>query len=103
MIQSFLASLFSKKIFTVSLYIIISAYVLLVWIRSADSVYTSFNGDPDSKLSDLIYGTANKPYVQRTLVPFITRSIHSILPQSSWDAPEPVSYTHLTLPTNREV
>ena len=88
MIQSFLSSLFNKKLFATVLYIIISLYIFFVWIWSADSIYTSFNGDPDSKLSDLIYGTAHKPYVNRALVPFITRSLHSIVTVNSWESIE---------------
>jgi hypothetical protein len=53
-----------------------------MWIWSADTPQTSFNGDPNSKLSDLIYGTADKPYVERILLPAFTRTVYIILPES---------------------
>lgn len=86
MISDIVKSYFQKKSFVSFLYVIVSIYVFLVWILSANTLYTSFNGDPDSKLSDLIKGTAHKPYVNRMLVPFLTRTLHSTISESSWES-----------------
>ena len=77
--------LLQKKSFVVLLYFITVAYVFGIWVWSAETVTTSFNGDPHSKLSELIYGTAFKPYVQRALLPVITRTNHQIIPTESWE------------------
>ena len=50
----------------------------------ADTTYTSFNGDPRSTLSDLIYGNAYHPFVQWALVPFLTRTVYDLAPQTLW-------------------
>lgn len=55
-----------------------------MWVWSADSPTTAINSDARSTLSDLIYGRAHKPYVQRALVPVLTRSLHNALPESLW-------------------
>ena len=54
-----------------------------IWVWSADTPGTSFAGDPNSKLSDLVTGTAHKPYVQRALLPLLTRTVLAALP-SDW-------------------
>jgi hypothetical protein len=58
-------------------------YVFAVWVWGADAVNTSFNGDPRSPLAGLIYGTANKPFVSRALVPAATRLVVGALPDSA--------------------
>ncbi len=85
MIQFSPGTLLSRKSFVVLLYFIAAAYVFGIWVWSADTPTTSFNGDPRSKLSEIVYGTAHKPYVQRVLIPIFTRSIHSVVPTSTWD------------------
>lgn len=88
MIPSSLASLLHKRSFVVLLYLVVSAYVFGVWVWSADTPTTSFNGDPVSKLSDIIYGTAHKPYVQRVLIPVVTRALHATLSSPALDSLE---------------
>lgn len=68
------------------LYLIAAAVIFVMWVWSADSPSTAINSDPRSKLSDLVYRTAHKPYVQRMLIPVITRSIHGILPRETWNS-----------------
>lgn len=63
------------------LYLAAAIIIFVMWVWSAETATTAINSDPRSKLSDLIYGTAHKPYVQRALVPLITRTIHGALPQ----------------------
>ncbi|MER3523908.1 MAG: hypothetical protein C4326_07525 [Ignavibacteria bacterium] len=74
--------------------LLLSAYVFAVWVWSAETPTTSFNGDPRSKLSDLIYGTAHKPYVYRALVPMLTRSIHSLVAGPALDSLEQAILRH---------
>ena len=49
---------------------------------TADSINTSFNGDPRSKLSDLLQGTAHRPFVQRALIPALTQAVYGVVPDS---------------------
>lgn len=71
-----------------AVYTLAAAVVFLVWVWGADSPSTSLNGDPRSTLSDIIYGRAHSPFVQRVLVPLLTRSLHSLLPADTWDSTE---------------
>lgn len=87
MMQSHLVSLLQKKSLVILLYVFTSAYVFGIWVWSADTPTTSFNGDPRSKLSDLIYGTAHKPYVQRAIIPILTRTIYMLAPPT-WESLE---------------
>lgn len=79
-------SLLQNNTFIRVLYIFTTVYIFGIWVWSADTPTTSFNGDPRSKLSEIIYGTAHKPYVQRFLVPIMTRAIYDIVPQSVWNS-----------------
>ncbi|MBX2990991.1 MAG: hypothetical protein KF749_07465 [Bacteroidetes bacterium] len=81
-------SLLRRKSFVSLLYLFTAMYVFGVWVWSADTPTTSFNSDPRSKLSELIYGTAHKPYVQRVLVPLVTRGVFSIVSGSAIDSIE---------------
>jgi len=63
------------------LYIATAAFVFALWVWGADTVSTSFNGDPRSTLAALIDGTASRPFVQRALVPFLTRTITGAVPE----------------------
>ncbi len=73
------------------LYLVATIIIFVMWVWSADSPTTAINSDPRSKLSELIYGTAHKPYVQRVLVPVLTRTIYGVLPQEFWrNVTEPV-------------
>ncbi|MFN0157474.1 MAG: hypothetical protein ACKVRP_05295 [Bacteroidota bacterium] len=62
------------------LYLVVALIIFAMWVWSAETVHTSLNGDPRSKLSDLIHGRAHNPFVQRALVPLLTRAVHQILP-----------------------
>lgn len=72
----------------------LSAYVFAVWVWSAETPTTSFNGDPRSKLSHLICGTAHRPYVYRVLVPMMTRSISSFIAGPTVDSLEQAILRH---------
>ncbi|MBI5471229.1 MAG: hypothetical protein HY961_02675 [Ignavibacteriae bacterium] len=77
-----------NRTFVRILYVFVAAFVFAVWVWTAETPITSFNGDPHSKLSDLIYGAAHKPYVQRALIPILTRSVYSIIPENTWSSLE---------------
>ncbi len=64
------------------LYVFSALFVFGIWVVGTTSPYTSMNGDPRSKVSDLINGTAHNPFVQRALIPILTRSVNTIVPQS---------------------
>lgn len=81
-------SLLRKTSFIAILYIVASMYVFGVWVWSAESPTTAFNSDPRSTLSGLIYGTAHKPYVQRVLVPMLTRSTYTVISGPTLDSIE---------------
>jgi len=85
---SSLPSFFERRAVVGLLTFLVAAYVFGIWVWSADTPTTSFNGDPRSKLSDIIYGTAHKPYVYRVLVPALTRSAYYALSGPSLDTLE---------------
>jgi len=78
-------SVFRNKVFVVAFYLFCSAFVFGMWVWGADSPYTSFNGDPRSTLTDLLHGTAHKPFVERMLVPLLTRGIYALAPEDGWN------------------
>ncbi len=82
------SELLQHRTFVRFLYVCASAFVFAIWIWSAESPTTSFNGDSRSTLSAIIYGTAHKPYVQRVVVPIATRTIYTSIPTSLWDSLE---------------
>jgi hypothetical protein len=63
-----------------AIYVFCAFVVFFIWVWTADSINTSFNGDTQSKLSDLINGTAHRPYVQRVFIPIATRTIYQTFP-----------------------
>ena len=65
------------------LYVATAAFVFALWIWGADTQSTSLNGDPRSTLAGLIDGTAYRPFVQRVLVPVLTRGVVSVIPASA--------------------
>ncbi len=85
---SSLPSFLERRAIVGLLTFLVALYVFGIWVWSADTPTTSFNGDPRSKLSDIIYGTAHKPYVYRVLVPLLTRSAYSVLSGPSLDTLE---------------
>lgn len=74
----------------VFLFLIASAFIFWIWVWGAAPPQISLNGDPRSKLSDLIHGNAHRPFVQRALVPFATRIITSAVPDETWSGAESV-------------
>lgn len=77
-----------RRSIVVLLYVLASAYVFGIWVWSADTPTTSFNGDPRSKLSDILYGTAHRPYVYRVFVPMLTLALYAPLAGPSFDSLE---------------
>lgn len=74
--------MFSRRFFP-PLYVLGAMFVFGIWVWSAETPTTSFNGDPRSKLSELIDGSAYRPYVQRAFVPIVTRALRSLLPSDA--------------------
>ncbi len=66
---------------TSAAYIAASGFIFLMWVWSADTPATAINCDPASKLSDLISGSASRPYVSRMLVPVLTRTVVGLVPE----------------------
>ena len=62
------------------LYVAAAAFVFAAWIWGADTQSTALNGDPRSTLAGLIDGTAYRPFVQRVLVPVLTRGVAAVMP-----------------------
>jgi len=65
------------------MYVAAAAFVFTAWIWGADTPSTALNGDPRSTLAGLIDGTSYRPFVQRALVPVLTRGIVSVIPVSA--------------------
>jgi hypothetical protein len=59
--------------------------VFAIWVWGADTEMQAVNGDPRSTLDGLINGTAYNPFVQRALVPFLTRTVIETIPASMRD------------------
>jgi hypothetical protein len=55
-------------------------FVFAIWVWGADTEMQAVNGDRRSTLDGLIYGTAHNPFVQRVLVPFLTRTVNGAIP-----------------------
>jgi hypothetical protein len=64
------------------LYCLTAAFIFLMWIWGAETSQTSINGDARSTLSDILQGTAHKPYVERVLIPILTNTVYKIIPKS---------------------
>ena len=62
---------------------LVSLIVFALWTYGVDKPLTSVNGDPRSTLADLVYGRAHNPFVQRMLVPAITRAAMASLPATT--------------------
>lgn len=56
---------------------LISLYVLIAFVK-----LPPINGDEQSMFSDMVYGTAWKPFVYRTLLPTSVRIISEAIPES---------------------
>jgi len=75
--------LFAGRLPAGIVYVASAAFVFTLWIWGADSASTSLNGDPRSTLAGLIDGTASRPFVQRVLVPALTRGIVAVIPPAA--------------------
>jgi hypothetical protein len=64
-------------------YVAGACVVFAIWIWGAETPMTSLNGDPRSTLDGLIYGTAHNPFVQRALVPLLTRTVYGTIPAAA--------------------
>lgn len=60
-----------------------ASIVFAVWVWGAETPLTSINGDPRSTLDGLVYGTAHNPFVQRALVPLLTRTVYGAIPAAA--------------------
>jgi hypothetical protein len=69
--------LFENKIVYRTLIAVISLYVLIAFVK-----LPPINGDEQSMFSEMVYGTAWKPFVYRTLLPTSVRIISEIIPGS---------------------
>ncbi|MBS1912780.1 MAG: hypothetical protein JST22_12400 [Bacteroidetes bacterium] len=86
MSPSFAARILTGNRIAAVLYILLSAYVFGIWVWSADTKPDAFNADPQSRISDIIYGRADRPYVQRVLIPVITRTVRGTIPDAAADS-----------------
>ncbi|MEJ2104373.1 MAG: hypothetical protein P8X47_07340 [Ignavibacteriaceae bacterium] len=67
---------FENKIVNRTLIAVISLYVLVAFVK-----LPPINGDEQSMFSEMVYGTAWKPFVYRTLLPSSVRIISEIIPE----------------------
>jgi hypothetical protein len=70
----------------VSAYAAAALFVFATWVWGADTEMQAINGDPRSTLDGLIYGTAYNPFVQRALVPLLTRAGIEVIPAGARDS-----------------
>ena len=72
---------------------LISLYVLIAFVK-----LPPINGDEQSMFSEMVYGTAWKPFVYRTLLPTSVRIISEVIPESVHIAlTEKVESNHLIM------
>jgi hypothetical protein len=60
-----------------AVYLLLVSFVLAVFVRES-----GVNRNPHAKLSDMVYGSAHRPYVYRVLLPSITRAGAAITPDA---------------------
>jgi hypothetical protein len=80
--MSSIKSILQNKYFINIFYVVCALFIFFIWVWTADSPNNSFNGDPRSKLSDIIEGSAHRPFVQRVMIPILTRTINQFIPES---------------------
>ncbi|MBE0572806.1 MAG: hypothetical protein IH618_14790 [Ignavibacteriaceae bacterium] len=68
---------FETKIIYRSIIALVSVYVLIAFVK-----LPPINGDEQSMFSEMVYGTAWKPFVYRTLLPTSVRIISEVIPES---------------------
>ncbi|MCW8809601.1 MAG: hypothetical protein OQJ93_12640 [Ignavibacteriaceae bacterium] len=68
--------LFENKIVCRTLIAVISLYVLIAFVK-----LPPINGDEQSMFSEMVYGTAWKPFVYRTLLPTTVRLVSGVIPE----------------------
>ncbi len=73
-------SLLESRPFFLLLSLLGAFIVFSIWVWGEELPLTSVNGDERSRLTDLVYGRAWNPFVQRALVPAMTRAAMSALP-----------------------
>lgn len=69
--------IFETKIIYRSVIALVSVYVLIAFVK-----LPPINGDEQSMFSEMVYGTAWKPFVYRTLLPTSVRIISEVIPES---------------------
>jgi hypothetical protein len=67
---------FENKIVYRNLIAVISLYVLIAFVK-----LPPINGDEQSMFSEMVYGTAWKPFVYRTLLPTTVRLVSGVIPE----------------------
>jgi hypothetical protein len=70
-------NIFETKIIYRSIIALVSVYVLIAFVK-----LPPINGDEQSMFSEMVYGTAWKPFVYRTLLPTTVRVISEVIPES---------------------
>jgi hypothetical protein len=80
--MSSIKTILHNRCFINTVYVVCALFIFFIWMWTADSPNNSFNGDPRSKLSDIIDGSAHRPFVQRIMIPILTRTIHQVIPES---------------------
>jgi hypothetical protein len=69
--------LFENKFIYLSIIAIVSLYVLIAFVK-----LPNINGYKRAMFSEMVYGTAWKPFVYRTLLPSTVRTLSEIIPES---------------------
>lgn len=72
-----MTKLIETKIVYRSIIALVSFYVLIVFVK-----LPPINGDEQSMFSEMVYGTAWKPFVYRTLLPTSVRIISEVIPRN---------------------
>lgn len=70
-------NLFEIPVVYKSVLALVSLYVLIAFVK-----LPPINGDEQSMFSEMVYGTAWKPFVYRTLLPTTVRIISEVIPES---------------------
>ena len=68
---------FENRLVYGSIIAFVSVYVLIAFVK-----LPPINGDKQSMFSEMVYGTAWKPFVYRTLLPTSVRIISGVIPES---------------------
>jgi len=74
-----------NKILASRIHVLASVVVFTMWVWGADNFSTSLNGDPRSTLGAILHGTAHRPFVERMLVPILTRGVYALADEERWN------------------